>query len=309
VARPEGLLGSHRGDVGHRPEPNPPAKQETPRDRALRRAALAFMEEAVERRMGREMGLSPDAYRLIMDCARSVTRSTRERDDFLGQAWTIADSSVAGQWDLLAPLATASGVRFGGLEDLPADLVGRPFHAFPEKSSPALSGYDVGAQHLVAHAVVGAALTGRPMSVGFSGFTVPGSTANLRQTVQIMLAGNATEALVAGQIDSFRECECRLLARDFIMKALGIPAPPTPGSLAAHLESLSRAQEFHDYYAATFAEADALVRLALESGFMAAEADRLMNCGRISVDPATAAQAIQRVVPETATEQRMADSK
>jgi hypothetical protein len=222
---------------------NVPSKDAGARGRALGQAVLALMEPAVSRRMGLGDEISRSGYARLEAAKAAGASSPAELDDFMEQASTLAWEAVEQHWGRLAPLVRQDGraPQFLDLADWPAELVGQPLHPFPPAAevSAQVSSYGVEVRHRVAHGIVGAALSGRAVSVGFAGFRIPGTLAP-EVRAPILIAGAAAAALLTGALDADRGCECGPMLVDAIAAIVGArpearPAGRSPRALGEQL--------------------------------------------------------------------------
>lgn len=261
-----------------------------------------MMEAEISCRLGRGPEVSPETHKMINAAMDRATASPAERDDFFAQARDLAESDVDQNWKAFEPLARRGNLVFSDLGHLPANLIGMPLHplvpptsAVPERPTR----YDCEVMHRVAHAVVGAALTGQPVSVGFSGIALTQGSGGPERYVPAMLAGNVVDKKLMCDVDSVDGCDCLHQVSEVILWVLGITGVGRERPLYEQLEAIGREDDFREYLAKQWTEADRLVRRGFESGFMDVEAERLKETGRITVDPVAAASALGLPAPES----------
>jgi len=186
---------------------------------------------------------------------------------------------------------------------LPADLLGVPpwlFESTSEAPPLGLSRYDIGTHHRVAHGIVGAALTGQPFSVGFSGFRVQVNGLAGERRVAILQAGAVAETLLTGAPTRETGCGCYTLVADRIMAALGARGDDRPDESPVRAPSEILAgqgiEALQDLFVEMFDDAwnvaENLVDRARASGLLDREAERLHRAGRITVNPVEVAHAV-----------------
>jgi hypothetical protein len=276
-----------------------------PRSRALRQASLALMEPEVGRRVGEGAGISSEGHDLLMAAVAAATASPDEREDFMEQAQAFAESAVDAMWPQIEEmLRDGPGIPvFRTLDTWPADLVGVPLRPFMHESEfppPGLSRYDIGMRHRVAHGIVGAALTGKPFSVGFSGFRVPGKGLAEEFGVAILQAGAVADLLLTGTLNPESGCGCHTMVTDRIMAALGVGGDDRPDhgpvrTLDEILAQQGLTEAFHDRFVDAWNVAEDLVDRARASGLLDLEAEQLNGAGRITVNPVEVAHAVNDI--------------
>jgi len=291
-----------------------------PRSRALRQASLALMEPEVGRRVGEGPVMSLESHALLMAEVEEATASPEERDDFMGQAQALAASEVDANWrQIETMMRDAPGIPvFRTLETLPADLLGVPpcwpFESTSEAPPLGLSRYDIGTHHRVAHGIVGAALTGQPFSVGFSGLRVQVNGLAEERRVAILQAGAVADTLLTGAPTRETGCGCYTLVADRIMAALGARGDDRPDESPVRAPSEILAgqgiEALQDLFVEMFDDAwnvaENLVDRARASGLLDREAERLHRAGRITVNPVEVALAVNdfAMIGSSATDDR-----
>ena len=281
---------------------DPSSENVDPRSRALRQASLALMEPEVGRRVGEGPVMSLESHALLMAEVEEATASPEERDDFMEQAGGLAASIVDDNWRPIEEMLwKAPGIPvFRDAETWPADLLGRPlwpFRAGAEAHPAGLSRYDIETRHRVAHGIVGAALTGQPISVGFSGFRVRANGLAEELRVAILQAGAVAETLLTGAPNLEIGCGCHTLVTDRIMEAVGGRGDDRPDdspvqALSEILAEQGITEAFHDLFVDAWNVAENLVDRARASGLLDREAERLHRAGRITVNPVEVAHAV-----------------
>ena len=291
-----------------------------PRSRALKQASVALMEPAVGRRVGEGAVISSESHDLLMAAVEATTASPEERDDFMGQAQALAASEVDANWrQIETMMRDAPGIPvFRTLETLPADLLGVPpcwpFESTSEAPPLGLSRYDIGTHHRVAHGIVGAALTGQPFSVGFSGLRVQVNGLAEERRVAILQAGAVADTLLTGAPTRETGCGCYTLVADRIMAALGARGDDRPDESPVRAPSEILAgqgiEALQDLFVEMFDDAwnvaENLVDRARASGLLDREAERLHRAGRITVNPVEVALAVNdfAMIGSSATDDR-----
>jgi hypothetical protein len=276
-----------------------------PRSRALQQAFLALMEPEVGRRVGESAGMSSESHDLLLAAVETATASPEEREDFMAQAQALAESAVDASWRQIEEMRrNAPGIPvFRTLDTLPALLLGvplRPFVSTSEATPPGLSRYDIGMRHKVAHGIVGAALTGQPASVGFSGFRMPSERLVERFHVAILQAGAVAGLLLTGTINPEDGCECHTMVTDRIMASLGVGGRDRPDhgpvrTLDEILAEKGLTKAFHDRFVDAWNVAQDLLGPARASGLLDREAEQLHTAGRITIDPVAVAFAVNDI--------------
>ncbi len=259
---------------------------------ALASAVMALMGSVVEERLGRGRRIDAESLDIAEKARDRVALTDEARDDFMCQADLLARSTVDLQWASIEPLTRHGSPVFRGLADWPSNLAGQapePHASERQPGDPDDSLNRETAVHLVAHALAATALTGQATSVGFSGFSLPGFSDWARKC-QSILAANIATFMVFGRMGNVDLCRYCDQAAEAMGYALGLE--PDGRTVDELIAASDRAEELKQTGREIGWAAEDLTRRLLESGTLEADAERLCDQGRISIEPLDVAIAL-----------------
>lgn len=256
------------------------------RARLLRNASLGLMEVEVRKRLGREAAISLHSREIVSSSGRKAAASERGQTDFVEQATLIAADQVDRAWSQISALVERIGdvPTFVSLETIPTAVLdsalwpgldGPHDHATHETGT-----YRAATRHLVAHGLVGIEVTRKPVSVGYSGFMVAGSSTRPIDWSEVLVAGVVVDALY-NVTAAASGCGCDGTSWDYVLALLGPWPTGMEGTTEQVLRQLGRFDEVHDFYLARWHRAADILVEAMRTGQMEARADELEEQGRI----------------------------
>jgi hypothetical protein len=259
---------------------------------------MSLMQTCAQRRLGLEIGMDPTSHEILMNAIAQAATTEQERDDFKAQAEMLAESALTANWDMVVSLTEKGGgvPRFRRPEDWP-DVPIRPIDWIgTDASEPAaVSEHDLRVQHLVAHGLVGAALTDSPVSIGFGGFRVLKAARFADDVaVTVLSAGGVSDLLIAGVVDPEDRCGCAHHAMAIVLDTLGIPHLEGQGMLPDLLASTGRTADVEEYMRARCVAAGTLVERLRQTSLYREECHRLPRLGRTVIHPAAVTAALER---------------
>lgn len=256
---------------------------------ALQRAVNAAMERAVAWRLARSNEVSAQRLAQFRAAMNGVATSDEERADFCLQAVAMADDVVERNWNVIEPAIRGSGgVASLALHEWPIDLIEEPLR--PAGSSGAWTTYGTMLRHRVAHGIVACALTGRPAHVGFSSWDYEGQL-TLVDYVQALEAGPMCDSQPAARPDDDDPCDCHEHSLAATVAALGLNIPPEADA-EAWVQRMQRSPQVLEFKHQQHSSAGKILVRSLASGLLDAEALRLHEAGRITIDPVAVAAAL-----------------
>ena len=261
-----------------------------PRARLLAAASIALMEVEVQRKLGWNQEISQHSLEILTSSQIEAAASERGREDFHQQAGLLARDRVESLWPQISALVKRLGAvpSFADVETLPPELLGAPIlpigrDGSDEAASTIAGIYRAATCHLVAHGLVGAEVAGMPVSVGYSGVAIGGASLDQGAWAEVNLAGGIADELLGGAAAD--GCGCQERAWHAVIDALGPWPSGLEGPTAEVLRRTGRFDEVNAYLLARSERVEELIRHAIQTGRLDAEADRLATEGRIDIAP------------------------